>query len=524
LMAFNTLFVDLGDVLCDWDRDSITALTPTTLLQVMHSIAWYRLECGEITATEAYELLSDELCISSDLIREAFLQARATLVIDRKFVGILEALKKDIPGLNIYIASNISDEHFNWIKDMPLPWSIFTGIFTSAQVGLRKPGLGFFRHITDTTGCDPSRTIFIDNKPENLCGAQSIGMRGILAKPEFPVFYGLLWSLFSNPVHRAMEYLKNHAGRHDSVIEGRGMSFKDNFSQLLIWGITGDPSLIYLKRPSSGPHNAAESENAVTDSDTYVAFTRNSQVKAAQNQSDKLMPPCLWNYFCEQHALNGKDFPADADTTSIAYLTLPKESLDASSITSLLDVMAKNVSSDGIMQVYLIERRPRVCPVVCCNILRLFYRFGRGDDARIKATEAWVIQCLATRAYQHGTRHYTTAESFLYFTALWYSECGSASLRSKLDLLLRDALIERVHVPVNPLALAMRIAACQAVGIDQRMLHIDINMLLEIQDRDGGWPPGHFCRFGSTGDKVGNRGITTALAANILKNSAGLLY
>lgn len=74
--------------------------------------------------------------------------------------------------------------------------------------------------------------------------------------------------------------------------------------------------------------------------------------------------------------------------------------------------MASDQSLDEIMQTYFRDDRPRINPEVCVNMLRVFYRFGRGNDPHIKKTEDWADQCLKNRACLYGNRVYTTPESF----------------------------------------------------------------------------------------------------------------
>ncbi|PHH60465.1 hypothetical protein CDD81_1640 [Ophiocordyceps australis] len=225
----------------------------------------------------------------------------------------------------------------------------------------------------------------------------------------------------------------------------------------------------------------------------------------------------LWNYFVQPSVLVSPDFPPDTDTTAIAYLSLPSQYLPtASQLELVMDAMATNLSPDGIMQTYFSRDRPRTTPEVCCNMLRFFHRFGHGSDARIQKTQAWVIQCLENDACRHGSRHYSTPETLLYFAARLRHESTSCLLGRKLGL-VRECLQRRVNEPTNPLALAMRLHACQMVGVDAGLYKRDLHLLLSLQQEDGGWPAGHFCRVAKLGACIGNRGLTTALAVKIIE-------
>jgi putative hydrolase of the HAD superfamily len=55
----------------------------------------------------------------------------------------------------------------------------FRVAFSSCYVGLRKPGAPIYRRALDILGAPPERVLFIDDRQENVEGAQSVGMKGI---------------------------------------------------------------------------------------------------------------------------------------------------------------------------------------------------------------------------------------------------------------------------------------------------------------------------------------------------------
>ena len=123
---------------------------------------------------------------------------------------------------------------------------------------------------------------------------------------------------------------------------------------------------------------------------------------------------------------------------------------------------------------------------------------------------------LAHRAYLNGTRYYETAESFLFFAArLLRTARDDAALQTRLAPLLRERVLERAGYPGDALALAMRVLAGAAVGL---RMERDLAALLPLQCEDGGWEPSLVYRYGSSDAdvKLGNRGLTTALALNAI--------
>jgi hypothetical protein len=124
-----------------------------------------------------------------------------------------------------------------------------------------------------------------------------------------------------------------------------------------------------------------------------------------------------------------------------------------------------------------------------------------------------VLGVLEHRAYLDGTRYYETAECFLFFSARLLHKVRDETLHARLTQLLRERVLERTGCTGDALALAMRVIVGAAVGL---RMERDLAALLPLQCEDGGWEPGWIYKYGSSGIKIGNRGLTTALALNAI--------
>ena len=120
---------------------------------------------------------------------------------------------------------------------------------------------------------------------------------------------------------------------------------------------------------------------------------------------------------------------------------------------------------------------------------------------------------LEHRAYLDGTRYYETAECFLFFSARLLREMRDQALHARLAELLRERVLERAGCSGDALALAMRVLVGAEVGL---RMERDLAALLPLQCEDGGWGPGWIYKYGSSDIKIGNRGLTTALALNAI--------
>lgn len=215
-----------------------------------------------------------------------------------------------------------------------------------------------------------------------------------------------------------------------------------------------------------------------------------------------------WNYFIGKPVGTTATYPDDVDTTSCSLLAL---SPDSKSANVVLDKMLANRNSEGRVQTYFDPLRPRADPIVCVNVLRAFYKYNRGHE--LPSTLKFISDTLVNRGCIDGTLVYCSAESFLFFVSRLVLENPFAKELRRLLPHLREGLRERVGRQDDPLAVAMRVLACQATDI---WAESDLGYLRTLQDVDGGCDIGWVCRFGRSRARIGNRGLTTAYAVKAL--------
>ena len=415
-----TIIFDLGDVLFHWSAKSVTALPRQTLKCVMLSPIWNALERGEIEETAAFEAIGTELSIDPDFIRAALAQARTTLRVDTELIAKLRELKAST-GVRVVAMTNIGKNDYGYLCEFLTDWSLFDQVFTSFEVGTRKPELEFYKFVLREARADPSGTIFVDDKIENVIAARSLGINGIVFESGYKLLRELN-SLLLNSISRGRHYLKDNAGKHHSMIED-GTPIHDNFSQFLLLEATRDRSLTTL--------STNEGECART-----------------------------WNYFIGKPVGTTAVYPNDVDTTSCSLLAL---SPNYKSANLVLDEMLANCNSEGRVQTYFDPLRPRADPIVCVNVLRAFYKYNRGHD--LPFTLQFISDTLVNRGCVDGTLHYYSAESFLFFVSRLILENPLAKVLQQLLPNLREGLRERVGRQDDPLAVAMRVLACQGTGV-----------------------------------------------------------
>lgn len=443
-----------------------TSISPKTLKAILSSTIWHDYERGRLSEDECYRLSGERFSLDPEEVRQAILDARDSLRPDDAFIRFIRDLQAEAQGtLRIFAMSNISAPDYAVARTKHTEWGIFERVFTSAAVGMRKPDLCFFKFVLDEIKAQPSSVVFVDDRSENVLAARSLGINGIVFDDVQRVRQSL--RLFTgDPVCRGLSFLEARVGRLESETNC-GQIIAENFAQLLILEATNKRELV-----------------------NYVHH------------------PHTWNFFREGPIFTTDEFPPDLDTTSIGLMvTQPDDHV----FDSVMDEMLQYRTSDRITMTYFDAERPRTDPIVALNVLRLFYSRGRGHE--LAPTLDWVLGVLEHRAYLEGTRYYETPECFLFFAAQLLRATPDASLHERLAPLLRARILERAGASGDALALAMRVLA--GIVVDLRMEH-ELALLLPLQCEDGGWGPGWIYKYGSSGIKIGNRGLTTALALNAI--------
>lgn len=93
--------------------------------------------------------------------------------VDQEILAQCGALRR--AGVSVYLATNQDHLRAKYLmKDMNLS-SHVDGIFYSAQLGVAKPDLGFYRGVTDALCADPAEILLIDDTKNNVRAAHEAG-------------------------------------------------------------------------------------------------------------------------------------------------------------------------------------------------------------------------------------------------------------------------------------------------------------------------------------------------------------
>ncbi|OJI86839.1 hypothetical protein ASPTUDRAFT_199327 [Aspergillus tubingensis CBS 134.48] len=418
---------------------------------ILYCNATAEYHCGRITRDEYHTRLASDFHYSKLEIKETFASLQSTLSVNHDFVASLAQLKAQYGNsLELYATANLSQEDYQAVQALDIDWSPFSKVFVSCEIGAQKPELRFYKAILEQVGLRPHEVILVDDDPDNVLAAMSLGIEGVLC-PSMPVIQTIVKLFDYDTIGRAKRFLRNEAGNCYSVTD-TGVTVKENFAQLLLLELTGD---------RTAPRSPV---------------------------------------------LTQRDFPNDMDTTSIALTVLNRDPVIAHQV---MDSILLYRTCDGLVQTFFSEFKNRVDPVVCCNVLNLFYQYGRGSE--LSETLNWVEQVLRRRAYINGTCYYPKPEAFFYFLSRFLRRLKGADRdrHARLAQILAQRLQERIGIEVDDASLAMRLIALNDVGMRDR---IGLETLIRSQREDGGWAMGTLYQYYSKRLQIGNRATCTALA------------
>jgi len=113
-------------------------------------------------------------------LSDAQLLAGWNAIIGGAMPGIAEALAKAAARWPLYAFSNTNRAHKAYFSTrFATLLRHFRHVFTSCDIGLRKPDVAAFRFVAGAIGVPSPRILFFDDLTANVAGARACGMRAV---------------------------------------------------------------------------------------------------------------------------------------------------------------------------------------------------------------------------------------------------------------------------------------------------------------------------------------------------------
>ncbi|MGJ8454471.1 HAD family hydrolase [Pseudothermotoga sp. U03pept] len=181
-MVENIVF-DLGRVLIQWDPYGymlkVFGEPVATFLNknVFETKEWNLLDKGEIEEEQLWQMMVERFPHYAEYIehmKENVLRLLLPIEENIRFLPQLKAM-----GYKLYVLSNFGKNGFNYIHKTYDFFKYFNGMVISSHVNQIKPDPQIFTTLIDKYNVEPTKTLFIDDKAENIRTAQELGFKVI---------------------------------------------------------------------------------------------------------------------------------------------------------------------------------------------------------------------------------------------------------------------------------------------------------------------------------------------------------
>lgn len=181
----NNIIFDFGNVLIDFR--SVKILDHYNLSRADHELLnkaifgsneWLKIDAGELTEDEATEIFKKRLPERLHPQVEEIMQTWPAKVIF--YPEMLDFMRKlHEQDYHLYALSNTGMRFANYLMNSKYG-QFFEGEVFSAKEKLMKPGSGIYQTLIDRYNLNPSESLFIDDRPENIEAARKLGMHGFV--------------------------------------------------------------------------------------------------------------------------------------------------------------------------------------------------------------------------------------------------------------------------------------------------------------------------------------------------------
>lgn len=183
--SIRALLFDLGGVLIDIDFDRVfthwARFSPYPAADMLERFSfdgvYQRYERGEIRDADFFDHVRRVLHMDAD---DEQIRTGWNAVFVRQNDEVLAMMACLADRLPHYAFTNTSNAHqLAWTHTYPDVVRAFKRIFSSAEMGLRKPELAAYEAVIDAIGCDPASILFFDDLPSNIEGARRAGLQAV---------------------------------------------------------------------------------------------------------------------------------------------------------------------------------------------------------------------------------------------------------------------------------------------------------------------------------------------------------
>lgn len=185
-MIKNIIF-DLGNVLLSWkpgeyfeksgfDNETVNLI----MSDVFKSPEWLSLDNGDLTTSEATDLIAEKSSLQKEYISSLFNLRTKIIYPLTENIKLLPELKKK--GFKLYYLSNFPLDFFEEVKKEYDFFRYFDGGIISAEVRHSKPDIKIYKILFEKYSLKPEECFYIDDMEINVRAAVSAGLKSYCYK------------------------------------------------------------------------------------------------------------------------------------------------------------------------------------------------------------------------------------------------------------------------------------------------------------------------------------------------------
>lgn len=155
--------------------------------QLQQTDVFDQLETGKIGAPEFIAAIKG--IAGKDVSDVQIIDAWNAMLLDLPLrrLQILQQLQLHFDTFLLSNTNEIHEEAFNKILKSQTGFNsmgvFFDKVYYSHRVGLRKPDPAIFKLLLEQNGLNPEKTLFVDDSPQHIEGAKSVGIQTIYLEP-----------------------------------------------------------------------------------------------------------------------------------------------------------------------------------------------------------------------------------------------------------------------------------------------------------------------------------------------------
>ncbi|GLT14338.1 HAD family hydrolase [Vibrio algivorus] len=179
----NVVF-DIGNVVVRWAPLEIIRLTFGEIDSleeqeklIFQSETWRSLNKGQITESDAKFQYQKTIGLTELECERLFYYVKQTQILIYGSVELIKRCKS--AGYKVLALTDNVHEIVSHLKASYTFWDLFDGAIVSAEVGLLKPQTEIYHSLLSQYDLQASETVFIDDMPYNVKGAEAVGISAI---------------------------------------------------------------------------------------------------------------------------------------------------------------------------------------------------------------------------------------------------------------------------------------------------------------------------------------------------------